>query len=309
MAIAPTHESGLCLPNLQPVWHHKAPRRLVEKCPADDIYSGWKVWQDHLRSRKKPEPPRLPANKSKSPLLWGWPHELDRNAVKESIGSPSTLAESLIGNDSTDEPDLPLALQIVALAYAMPDLSRELPAEAWWPLLERLQEVATQAQTKRVDWPANPRDVLRHQLLAGELPFVLAYLFPEVRAMRALRNSARESLSEAIVALTDGRGTPDARLLPVLGPLFACWTRVRSLGPPSKSPPLVARSRAAIPLARAPRDPARRQERPVHADAYPTVQINSQPSAPGTKIYLRRRSTWQATSAIAPRPPPHCLAS
>ena len=190
-----------------------------------------------MRSRKKPEPPRLPANKSKSPLLWGWPLELDRNAVKESIGSPSTLAESLIGNDSTDEPDLPLALQIVALAYAMPDLSRELPAEAWWPLLERLQEVATQAQTKRVDWPANPRDVLRHQLLAGELPFVLAYLFPEVRAMRALRNSARESLSEAIVALTDGRGTPDARLLPVLGPLFACWTRVRSLGPPPKSRP------------------------------------------------------------------------
>ena len=38
MAIAPTHESGLCLPNLQPVWHHKRPRRLVEKCPADDIY-------------------------------------------------------------------------------------------------------------------------------------------------------------------------------------------------------------------------------------------------------------------------------
>ena len=37
-------------------------------------------------------------------------------------------------------------------------------------------------------------------------------------------------LTEAITELTDGQGLPHARLLPVLGPLFACWTRSRLLG-------------------------------------------------------------------------------
>ncbi|HEX5470633.1 MAG TPA: hypothetical protein VFW73_02045, partial [Lacipirellulaceae bacterium] len=230
MAIAISDESSQSMQKLQPVWHHKAPGRLIKKCPTDEIYRGWNIWQDHLRTRKKPGPPPFPITQSDSPLLWGWPKALDRNAVRASLQSPSMLAECLIGNDSTEAVDLSLALQIVALAYAMPGLARELPAEAWWPLLERLHEVAIQAETKRVDWPADPLDVLGHQLLAGELPFVLAYLLPEVRAMRALRKSAHQSLSEAVVALTDGCGTPDARLLRVLGPLFACWTRVRWLG-------------------------------------------------------------------------------
>ena len=76
----------------------------------------------------------------------------------------------------------------------------------------------------------NPRDVVRNQLLAGELPLALGYLFPEVRALRALRDDARAAFSEAIVELTDGQGLPHARLLPVFGPLFACWTRARWLG-------------------------------------------------------------------------------
>lgn len=231
-----TDETTSCAPELQPLWHHKAPRRLVDTCPADDFVRGWKTWQKHLRKRKKPvAPPFL--TKKKSPLLWGWPQEWERAAVKESIQSPTTLAEIVIGDDPAASPELPLALQTVALAYAMPKLGRELPAEAWWQLLERLREVAIHAQANRVDWPGDPQAVVRQQLLAGELPLALGYLFPEVRAMRALRNDASDLLSEAICALTDGQGLPDARLLPVLGPLFACWTRATWLGSQMKNGP------------------------------------------------------------------------
>jgi hypothetical protein len=71
---------------------------------------------------------------------------------------------------------------------------------------------------------------VRQQLIAAELPLALGYLFPEIRALRGLRKPARAAFSEALIELTDGQGLPHARLLPVLGPLFACWTRARWLG-------------------------------------------------------------------------------
>jgi hypothetical protein len=107
----------------------------------------------------------------------------------------------------------------------------------WWQLLDRLREVAAQAQAVRVDWPGDPEVVLRQQLLAGELPLALSYLFPEVRVTHDLRTEARKALSEAICEVTDGKGLPDARLLPVLGPLFATWTRSRWLGAQMKHDP------------------------------------------------------------------------
>ena len=226
-------DSTADIPDLQPLWHHKAPRELVEACPGDDFVRGWKTWQRHLRKREKPALPPFAAKK-KSPLLWGWPDEWERDSIKESIHSPTTLAEIVIGDDPIASPELPLAMQTVALAYAMPALSRELPAESWWQLLERLREIAIRAQSNDVDWPGDPLAVIRQQLLAGELPLALSHLFPEVRAIRALRSAVSITLSEGLCALTDGRGLPDARLLPVLGPLFACWTRAAWLGAQTK---------------------------------------------------------------------------
>ena len=52
MAATITDESTSCTPDLQPLWHHKAPRLLVDTCPAEDFVHGWKTWQDHLRKRK-----------------------------------------------------------------------------------------------------------------------------------------------------------------------------------------------------------------------------------------------------------------
>jgi len=229
MAVAITEEPVVSLASLQPLWHDTAPRQLVERCPAGDPFTGWKAWQEHLLARKRPALPRF-VKKKDSPLLWGWPAEWERDALQAAIESPTSLAEAAIGEDANSPPDLPLALQLVALAYAMPRLARELPAETWWFLVERLHTTATQAGSQRVDWETNPRDAVRSQLLAGELPLALGCLFPEVRALRELRDEARAALSEAIVEITDGQGLPHARLLPVLGPLFACWTRARWFG-------------------------------------------------------------------------------
>src|SRR6188508_1384193 len=122
-----TDETNGCTPELQPLWHHKAPRLLVETCPPEDFVRGWKTWQKHLRKRKKPATPPF-LSKKKSPMLWGWPHEWERKAIEESIHSPTTLAEIVIGDDPLVSLDISLALQTVAAAYAMPKLARELPA-------------------------------------------------------------------------------------------------------------------------------------------------------------------------------------
>src|SRR4051795_699968 len=140
-----TDERTGCSPDLQPLWHHKAPRLLVESCPGEDFVRGWKTWQKHLRKRKKPTTPPF-ASKKNSALLWGWPQEWECAAIKESIRRPTSLAENVIDLDAAESQDLPLALQTVALAYAMPKLARKLPAEAWWQLLERLREIAARAQ-------------------------------------------------------------------------------------------------------------------------------------------------------------------
>jgi hypothetical protein len=142
----------------------------------------------------------------------------------------NTLAAWIGVERLPDEPELTETLQILALAYSLPILCAQQSAEAWWRLLDRLHEVASDTESSHVDWQADPHAMLRRQLLVGELPLALGYLFPEIRALKALRPGARKTLSEALVQVTDGEGLPHARTLPVLGPLFACWTRARWLG-------------------------------------------------------------------------------
>lgn len=226
MAVAISEESLVALSNLQPLWHEKAPRSLIEKHTGTDPFAGWKTWQKHLRTRKEPSPPRF-IQKKGSPLLWSWPRAWGIDELNAALASPTTFAEVVIGEDARSAPDLSLSLQLVALAYALPKLAAELPADTWWFLVERLHATATQAMVERIDLTDAPQNILRNQLLAGELPLALGLLFPEVRALRALRTGARAALTEALVELTDGQGLPHGRLLPVVGPLFACWTRAR----------------------------------------------------------------------------------
>jgi hypothetical protein len=210
------------------LWHRTAPRELFKAWFSGDDERRWLVWRKHLSRRKRPQPLEFLDGKRPA-ILWGWPNSWKRDEI---AGATSALARSNAVHSASraKQVALPQALETVAAAYALPELAKELSAGAWWSLLEALHRVAGEAQHLRVDATNDPENILRQQLLAGELPLALGYLFPELQPLRSLRQAGRLALSEAIIALTDGEGLPHARLLPVLGPLWACWTRSQSIG-------------------------------------------------------------------------------
>jgi hypothetical protein len=211
-----------------PLWHNSAPRRLVEKSSSGDAKKAWGAWQKHLARRKRPTELRFLAGE-RPPLLWAWPVAWEREGILLKGRALARLSQELSG-DAVRGDELPQALQALAIAYALPQLASKLSGEVWWSLAESLRELATDAQQLRTELTGDIHEIVRQQQLAGELPLALAYLFPEMRPMRELHPAARQSLSESLVALLDGKGGPHGRLLPVLGPLLACWTRTRLLG-------------------------------------------------------------------------------
>jgi hypothetical protein len=229
MAVAITQEIKRDQWLLPTVWHGVAPHQVVKKYRKGDSEGGWAAWRKHLRRRKTPAAVPFLAGSS-PPLLWYWPDAGNRDEIAATIQHPAHIADAQLGDVHAEQPDLSNALKLLTLAYSLPAISEKIPAESWWSLAKRLHDLASEAQLHRVDWPADPKDVLRQQLLAGELPLALGYLFPEIKRLRSLRKNAHATFSEALVELTDGEGLPHARLLPVLGPLFACWTRARWLG-------------------------------------------------------------------------------
>lgn len=210
------------------LWHRTAPRQLFKAWFSGDDEHRWDVWRKHLAKRKRPEPLEFLSGKRPA-ILWGWPAAWRRDEI---AGATSPLARSNAVHSASraSHVELPQALECVAAAYALPELAKELSAGAWWSLAETLHRLAGDAQQLRVDAVHDPEKILCQQLLAGELPLALGYLFPELQPMRSLRHSARQALSECLIAVTDGEGLPHARLLPVLAPLWGCWTRSQAIG-------------------------------------------------------------------------------
>jgi hypothetical protein len=62
-------------------------------------------------------------------------------------------------------------------------------------------------------------------MLAGELPLVLSYQFPELGHCQQLGAAGRRKLKNGVKELLDGNGLPLCRNLALLRPLLACWTR------------------------------------------------------------------------------------
>jgi hypothetical protein len=215
------------------LWHRTAPRNLFKAWFSGDDERRWAVWKKHLAQRKRPEPLAFLTGKQ-PPVLWGWPASWRRDEIAHATSALARSNAVQVASRSSHI-DLPQALEIVAAAYALPDLAQELPAGSWWNLAETLYRLATEAQQLRVDVPKHAvshdaEDVVRQQLLAGELPLALGYLFPELQPMRMLRQAGRQALADGLIAVTDGEGLPHARLLSVIGPLWACWTRARTIG-------------------------------------------------------------------------------
>jgi hypothetical protein len=228
MAIAFTDQPTTGPFHRSTLWHRTAPRELFKAWFSGDDERRWSAWKKHLARRRPPNPLSFLVGKQ-PPILWGWPVAWRRIEI---AGATSALARSnaVLAASRTSHIEPSLALEAVAAAYALPDLATQLPAGAWWSMAETLYRLASDAQHLRVSPTHDPESIVRQQLLAGELPLALGYLFPELQPMRSLRDPARQSLSEALVAITDGEGLPHARVLPVMGPLWACWTRARLIG-------------------------------------------------------------------------------
>jgi hypothetical protein len=211
-----------------PLWHKSAPRGLVKPFASGDAKQAWTEWRKHLARRKRPREPRFLAGK-RPPMLWAWPAAWEREGILLHGRGLVQLSQEL-GDDCVRGDELPQAIQALAIAYSLPRLASKLSAGAWWALAQSLRELASDAQQLRADVSGDVHELLRQQLMAAELPLVLAYSFPELKPMRDLLAAARQSFTESLLAVLDGKGGPHGRLLPVLGPLFACWTRARRLG-------------------------------------------------------------------------------
>lgn len=200
----------------------------------------WDEWTEHLERRQMPATliDLLPGSPG-LPLLWAVPGSVKTSESAELISrlqrlKPGSRAavkriaselESWIEGLDIRRPDVAMALEALAWTHALPILSQVLPAAPWCELLDQLTSIANESAA--IDLREDP---LTQQLLAGELSLTLAYLLPELADCKSLASAARDSLSQGLVELLDGEGTPRGSQIEMLRPLLACWTRCGYLG-------------------------------------------------------------------------------
>jgi len=222
------------------VWRGSAPAKLPKAWKRDPLGDGWIAWSEYLRRRKTPASVSTLCQ-DQQPLEWGlagcdncesfvsWRQSLDDClAAKKPAAMVQQRVAGWLDFAGSHEIDTPFSLECLYWTHLLPQLACLLDAAVWWRLVEQLANIAIDAQEQQ---PAEELNrVLQSHLLAGELPLSLAYLFPEVSPLWALRKPARKSLGDGIDALTDGEGMPAAWVFPVLPALAACWTRARAIG-------------------------------------------------------------------------------
>ena len=223
------------------------PRRKYKKSDNSVIWqdatSNWDTWVSTLLQRKKPIALRklLPSG-GKSSLLWATEDNVDPSSieliakldklrikqkdVKASKGWTQRVSDWLAANrlrregNSASSTTLGYALECLAWAHGLPLLVGKLSEGLWTELAETLVRISSEASNG-----AFPREPIVGQLIAGELPLTLSYLFPELPRCVELNAVAREVIAEGIDEILDGEGQPHARHLPQLRLILACWTR------------------------------------------------------------------------------------
>ncbi len=234
-------------------WTRDVPRTVAQESAWDNNSPGWKSWLEYLRQRKRVLPSALLKQKQ-SPLTWCLPGEACGREANEAFTLEMVAALHRLSQGKR-APGFDLALEAarwvppgersipeylrlnwavesLAWSYALPQLAAKLTPAAWWELAERLLDTAEAALTGlsplEVDSPRAA--ALTQQLLAGELPLVLAAVLPEIKPFRRLAKRGRRVIEEGIEHLLDGEGLPAAHLLPWFRPLAASWTRAAMVG-------------------------------------------------------------------------------
>lgn len=234
-------------------WTAEVPRAVAQEKTWDAAGPGWQAWLAHLK-RRKPLVPSLLRTPKQPPLAWCLPAEAGGPAGTEAFtfellaalhrlaqgkrtpGFDAALeaARWLPPGDGSIPERLRLnwAVESLAWAYALPQLAAQLQPTAWWDLVLRLLDTAEAALTglAPVDAGSPNASALTQQLVAGELPLVLAAVLPEIKPLRRLVKRGRQVIEDGLEQLLDGEGLPTAHLLPWFRPLAACWTRVAMVG-------------------------------------------------------------------------------
>ncbi len=239
------------------VWHKSAPTAVrkafaADECDPDAFDAGWDAWKAHLAERPAPRDPADVLPSKRGAIYWAtsdslrsraepaWSQRVKRLAKRSPAADRELERDVLqwLAEASGNQPQWQHAIEALACCHALPDLAAVVSADAWFALLDHLLVVADEAAG--IELQAEP---LVHQLLAGELPLTLAYLFPELAACRKLGGVAGRTLSAGLVDLLDGEGLLEAEHLSKLRPLLACWTRCWALDQEAKLKALTADAR------------------------------------------------------------------
>lgn len=209
-------------------------------------------WDRHLLKRRTPLAPKALFPNLRSAFTWGlsrvpcdgpvgnepsprWNETLSllgqlhrltlRGGTRAARGVPDAvgwMAESSRRAANLGDADLGHALEALAWCHAMVSLPRTLGPNRWWDLFDHLVRLAEEASVHR-DQPES----LTQQLLCGELPLSLAWLFPEVEVCRGLASSGLGVLRNGRLKMLDASGIPRAEQVDSLSALVACWIRAR----------------------------------------------------------------------------------
>lgn len=225
-----SRQSGDSIPTTHP---------LLQQLGLADV-AAWKTWATKLARRKKPTPlVDLIDIKKASPLAWSLPGEavegetadlmdrLARLGRREKPRRVESLAEEISPwlAEADGRPASPeYALECLAWCHALPKLAEAASPADWCALLAHLLEAV--AQTAPLALHQTP---LEHQLLAGELPLTLAWLFPKLPSCAELAEPGAAAISTGLLELLDGEGEIASQHLDQFRQLLGCWTRATLL--------------------------------------------------------------------------------
>lgn len=208
-------------------------------CDSEKEVTGdqFRAWASHLAERNSPvSVRRLFGDIASVPLTWGLPsilceddYLLDFLKKTNKLRRKSrTLAQRLL--KETLEPwldervngpaDVVDALECLAWAYAAPRIAEQSPASLWRALLAALLETAHDAEAS-----LEATSGWTQMLVAGELPLVLAFQFPELPECRRFAKSGSQFVAQCLEQWMDGRGQLHASQIGNMRPLLATFTR------------------------------------------------------------------------------------
>lgn len=231
-------------------WSKQAPKRLRRGGLTPDA-----AWEAYWKGRKTPESVARLCRATGTPLRWGWNgvdaapqcrvlvdliDKLARGASPAKFSKPKRrveLEEALsqwLDSVRRGEANIECAVGCLAAAHLLSEVGGLLDAELGWSLVDFLFAAAAEARQSPADGYSLPEMAAARQLLAGELPLTLSYIFPEMGPAAALARASRQALREGFAALLSGKGFLRGTQVQALRLLAACWTRSSAIGSQAK---------------------------------------------------------------------------